>query len=107
MVREDPTPQNASGADRFDDALRIARAVNRAAEFGFFRPRCLAKSMALRRMLNADGIEGAEVRVGVQLTHGRFVAHAWVEYGGQVVGDDAASVAQYTPLTGLQVAEYD
>ncbi len=107
MVREDPGAEKAPGTDRSRDALRIALAVNRAAEFGLFRPRCLTKSMALRRMLNADGIEGAEVRVGVQLSHGRFVAHAWVEYAGQVVGDDPAAVAQYTPLTGLQVAEYE
>ena len=107
MVRDDPLAEMPPGTDRLDDASRIALAVNRAAAFGLFRPKCLARSIALRRMLNSAGIEGAQVRVGVQLTHGRFVAHAWVEYGGQVVGDDAHAVAQYTPLTGLQVAEYD
>jgi hypothetical protein len=107
MVRDDPSTERPAGSDRFADALRIALAVHRAADFGLFRPRCLAKSMALRRMLNAAGIEGAQVRVGVQLTQGRFVAHAWVEYAGQVVGDDPVAVARYAPLTGIQVAEYE
>jgi hypothetical protein len=107
MVRDDSSQEKPAGADRFDDALRIALAVNRAAEFGLFRPRCLAKSIALRRMLNSAGIDGAKVRVGVQLTRGRFVAHAWVEYGGKVVGDDPEAVARYTLLTGIQVAEYE
>lgn len=108
MVRdEQPQPITTSVTDRLDDARRIALAVNRAAAFGVFRPKCLVRSMALRRMLNDAGIEGALVRVGVQLTHGRFVAHAWVEYGGKVVGDDADSVARYVPLTGIQVADLE
>lgn len=93
--------------DRIDDARRIALAVNRAAEFGYFRPRCLVRSMALRTLLNAAGIEGAQVRVGVQLVHGRFIAHAWVEYGGQVIGDDPVSVGRFVPLTRVQVMELE
>jgi hypothetical protein len=96
-----------SSADRVDDARRIALAVTRAAEFGLFRPRCLVKSRALRKMLDEAGVQGAQVRVGVQLSHGRFLAHAWVEYGGQVVGDDSTVVAQYVPMTGIQVADLE
>lgn len=58
-------------------------------------------------MLDDANIEGAQVRVGVQLSQGRFLAHAWVEYSGQVVGDDPAMVAQYVPLTGIQVADLE
>jgi hypothetical protein len=105
MVRDAQRPAVAADqADRTVDARRIALAVNRAAAFGFFRPKCLVKSRALRRLLDDAGIDGAEVRVGVFLKDGRFLAHAWVEYHGEVVGDDPAFVANYVPMTGIQVA---
>ncbi|CAG0980165.1 hypothetical protein ARNL5_02407 [Anaerolineae bacterium] len=107
MVRDEPDRPDPPVLDRIEDARRVALAVNRAAAFGIFRPKCLVRSMALRRLLNAAGIEGAHVRVGVYLAHGQFIAHAWVEYAGQVVGDDPAFVARYVPMTGLQVAELE
>ena len=107
MVREETVPSAASPMTRIDDARRIALAVNRAAAFGLFRPKCLVKSRALRNLLDADGVEGAQVRVGVQLLNGRFRAHAWVEYGGEVVGDDPAAVARFVPMPGVQVAELE
>jgi hypothetical protein len=106
MVTEE-RPQASASNNRVEDARRIALAVNRAAEFGLFRPKCLVRSRALRKMLDERGIHGAEVRVGVQLSRGRFLAHAWVEYGGQVVGDDPAAVARFIPMTGIQVAELE
>jgi len=33
-------------------------------------------------------LDGAAVRVGVNMRGGRLHAHAWVEYGGDVLGDD-------------------
>jgi hypothetical protein len=108
MVRDEEAPKDAPVVlDRMEDAKRIALAVSRAAEFGFFRPRCLVRSMALRSMLNRAGIDGATVRVGVQLVNERFSAHAWVEYGGQIVGDNEASVGRFVPLTNLQVMEFE
>jgi hypothetical protein len=103
MVTDDVAPPPTGPLDRIEDARRIALAVNRAATYGLFRPLCLARSMALRRLLTEDGIEGASIRVGVQVRRGRFVAHAWVEYGGEVVGDDPATVSRYAPL-GVDVA---
>lgn len=104
LVRDEVAPRAASTAERGDDARRIALAVNRAARFGIFRPQCLVRSRALRLLLDRAGVVGAQVRVGVQLSDGRFLAHAWVEYGGQVVGDDPAYVARFNPMTDLQVA---
>ena len=105
MVRDTrPSVSIADHPDRTADARRIAQAVNRAAAYGWFRPKCLVKSRALRRMLDDEGIEGADVRVGVLLREEQFLAHAWVEYRGQVVGDDPAFVALYVPMTGIQVA---
>lgn len=107
MVREEAVPSLVSSMTRIDDARRIALAVNRAAAFGLFRPKCLVKSRALRNLLDADGVEGAQVRVGVQLLNGRFRAHAWVEYGGEVVGDDPEAVARFVPMPGVHVAELE
>lgn len=107
MVNDDVSVRGVPVPARIDDARRIALAVNRAAEFGFFRPRCLVKSRALRKMLDEDGLDGAEVRVGVLLARGRFLAHAWVEYGGQVVGDDPAKVARFAPMPGINVADLE
>lgn len=107
MVRDEPVATMTPAIDRVEDARRIALAVNRAATFGLFRPKCLVKSRALRKLLDEDGIVGATVRVGVQLTEGRFRAHAWVEYAGQVVGDDPAAVARFVPMPGLRVAELE
>ena len=107
LVRDEPAPISIPTTDRVDDARRIALAVNRAAEFGVFRPKCLVRSRALRQLLDQAGVLGAEVRVGVQLTEGRFLAHAWVEYGGQVLGDDPAYVARFNPMTDLQVASLE
>ena len=105
MVRDGDAPAASPDDGRADDARRIALAVNRAAAFGVFRPRCLVKSRALRKLLDREGITGARVLVGVQLANGQFRAHAWVEYQGQVVGDDPAVVAQFTPMPDLAVAE--
>ena len=107
MVRDETTDLQSPATNRANDARRIALAVNRAATFGLFRPKCLVKSRALRKLLDADGIEGAQVRVGVQLSNGRFRAHAWVEYGGEVVGDDPAAVAKFVPMPGIRVAELE
>lgn len=107
MVREEGIDVPVPSRPRVEDARRIALAVNRAANFGLFRPKCLVKSRALRKLLDADGVEGAQVRVGVQLSNGRFRAHAWVEYGGEVVGDDPAAVARFVPISGVRVAELE
>jgi len=100
-------PSSGATPDRRPEIRELAKALNRAATFGLFRPKCLVRSMGLRRMIDDAGIAGATVRVGVQVLRGRFIAHAWVEYDGEVMGDDPALVARYVPLSGLQVAEFE
>ena len=104
IVRQEAAPVATDSSDRVDVARRIALAVNRAAVYGVFRPKCLVRSRALRQLLEEEGVHGAHVRVGVMLSNGRFRAHAWVEYGGQVVGDDPVHVARFNPITGVEVA---
>ena len=95
-----------TAVDRTDDVRRLAIALRRAASFGLFRPLCLVRSLGLRLLLEDAGISGAVVRVGVKVVDGHFIAHAWVEYNGAVVGDDPDVVASYQPLRGIEVAEF-
>jgi len=84
-------------------AERLALAVGRAAKYGAFRPRCLVCAIATNRMLERRGIHGSRIRIGVRKQDGQFLAHAWVEYGGRVIGDNDAHVASFTELTDLRL----
>jgi hypothetical protein len=89
--------------DRMLEARRLALAMVRAARFGIFRPQCLARSLALSRMLTAHGITGGLIRVGVRRDDGEFLAHAWVELAGETLGDADEHVGSFVPLTNLDV----
>lgn len=84
------------------DAFRTARAVRRAANYGVIRPKCLVRAVALTRMLEKRGIYNSRIRVGVQQENGQFSAHAWVELGERVLGDDARHVATFARLLDVQ-----
>lgn len=45
---------------------------------------CLCRALALQRMLAKNGL-GSELRIGVEKNGGRFVAHAWLTRGDQVL----------------------
>lgn len=78
---------------------RIGLAVDRVARLGLGRPLCLVRSLAYQSLLEAEGIPGSRIAVGVRKRSGRFEAHAWVEWNGAVVGEEPAYVATFTPLT--------
>jgi hypothetical protein len=84
-------------------AQELALAVTRAAGYGLFRPQCLVRALALVRMLDARGLAGARVRVGVAKEGAAFSAHAWVEYGDLLLGDRPERVGAYVPLPGVEV----
>lgn len=82
---------------------RFAKAINRATRYGIFRPKCLTRAVALSRMLDAHGIGGHRIRIGVRRADGTFTAHAWVELGKWILGDSDSSVRSYVPLTEAHV----
>jgi hypothetical protein len=86
-------------------ARALARAVERAAAHGIFRPFCLTRAMAIRSLLEADGILGASIRVGVRRHEGEFQAHAWVLWAHEVLGDRADHVARFTEVDDLRVLQ--
>ena len=78
---------------------RVGLAVDRVARLGLGRPLCLVRSLAYQSLLEAEGIPGSSIAVGVRKRNGRFEAHAWVEWNGAVVGEDPSYVATFSPLT--------
>jgi len=84
---------------------KIALAVERAAEYGLFRPNCLVGAVALQRMVSARGFPGSSVRVGIRWRDGQFMAHAWVDYRGLVLGDRDWLVRKYEQLPDMEVKQ--
>lgn len=84
-------------------ASAAAVAIRRAAEHGVFRPRCLVRSMALTRMLDARGIRGSRIEIGVRGTGDEFAAHAWVELGGRVLGDVPQHAESFVQVATVRI----
>ena len=92
-----------SDSSRLPHARALALAVRRASAFGLIRPTCLVKSMALVSLLERDGLAGGRMRIGVRDRSGTVEAHAWVEYGEEVIGDFEDHVASFTELTDVRL----
>jgi hypothetical protein len=84
---------------------RLALAVERAAEYGLFRPTCLVRAVAVHRMLESHGFAGSRIRVGIQQKGGRFLAHAWVDYGGSVLADQEWRVKEFDEFTRMELTQ--
>lgn len=61
----------------------LSRAVNRR---WFIFGRCLARSLALARVLQQAGID-VELRFGQRVEAGAFSAHAWLEHDGMPINE--------------------
>jgi hypothetical protein len=90
-------------SDVWRNAFRAAVALRRVADHSLLKPKCLVRAVALSRMLEQRGIAGSRVRVGVQQQAGQFSAHAWVELGQRVLGDDAEHVRSFSELVDLKI----
>lgn len=107
-VRESSESTRSTSESRIDSrrverARKLSLAVDRACRWSPLRPRCLVRAVALQRLISSAGLEGGEVRIGVQRDPAGFVAHAWVDYGGTILGDAPESVSGYATLEGLDV----
>ncbi len=99
----DVTQHTSASEDQLARARALGKAMNRAAYHGLFRPQCLVRSVALQHMLDARGLHGSRVCVGVRMLRGRFDAHAWVEYHGSVIGDYDYHIARFVELSDVQM----
>lgn len=84
-------------------AREVARAVSRAATYGLFRPFCLVRALALRDLLQREGIHGTDIRIGVRRRGSEFTAHAWVRWGSEILGDEPGYVATFTEVDDIRV----
>lgn len=97
------SPPEQPGPAGLARATSIARAIDRVSRLGMSRPLCLARSIALHRMMERRGLHGSEVRVGVKAGAERLEAHAWVEWGGHVLGDLPENTGSYRRFDELVV----
>ncbi|MEO8880042.1 MAG: lasso peptide biosynthesis B2 protein [Gemmatimonadaceae bacterium] len=102
----DDTPATASNANVDPRPEQLALAVMRAAENGVFRPLCLVRSVALKRLLDRHGFDGSIVKIGVRMNRGRFAAHAWVAYNDQILGDQEWHVKSFAELDEVNVMDH-
>ena len=74
--------------------------VQSAARYSKLWTNCLKKSLVLCYLLRCQGI-AAQLQIGARLEQGQFLAHAWVEYQGFVMGDYQDVPQHYTRLDRL------
>ena len=101
-VRADDVVVSAADGDR---AAALARGIERAAAMTPLRPKCLVRAVALRRLLERNGLTGSVLRVGVRRNGATIEAHAWVTFGGMVIGDTPARTAQFRELDGIHAVQ--
>jgi hypothetical protein len=77
---------------------RIAWLVEGASRLLFLR--CLPRSLALMRVLSRRNV-ATTMRVGVQTVDGELLAHAWVEWQGRALNDDARSLQKFSVFDRL------
>lgn len=86
----------ADGAAAALAPAELARLVDAAA--ARLRVRCLARSLALWQLLRHRGTS-TEIRLGVsKLADGSLAAHAWLEFEGLPLNDNADVLERYAGL---------
>jgi hypothetical protein len=103
LVCGDSKPDTQATDCERDVAVRLANAVDRAGDYGIFRPRCLVRAVALVRLLREQGIQGSRIRIGVRWNGRGFLAHAWVEYGSLVLLDKIERTSSFSRLADMQL----
>ena len=80
--------------------LRQAWLVNVAANRFPAPMRCLARSLALARLLARRGV-ATDLKIGVRRETGQLEAHAWVEWQGQTLNDPGRPSGHYATLEAV------
>jgi hypothetical protein len=98
------------GAARMDASphRRIAvcvRSVERASVHSPWTGSCLTRSLSLMYLLARRGV-ATELKLGGRLHSGAFAAHAWVEYDGVALNDQAGQRHEYALLPQRRTAAW-
>lgn len=86
-------------------ARELELALDRAIRHGPMRPKCLARSVALHRLLRGAGVKGSRIRIGVRPDSAGLTAHAWVTLADRVLGDDPRFTGRFTEIADARMAE--
>lgn len=104
FAMEPGRPAADDDADLGDSALTRARTAARmvasAARNGPCTGTCLQQSIVLCWLLRLQGLKG-DLRVGVRRQEHRLEAHAWVEYLGVVLNDEADIRQRFAPFDAV------
>ena len=94
IVRTDWAVAQCSAQDQKHRVSRVTAAFQAARHFFPATDQCLARSIAMKRVLASQGCH-ADLVIGVALP---FSAHAWVQFGDEVLTDPLDLVEPYTPI---------
>lgn len=100
-VRRDQNAPSAN-AQLLGRARHVGQQVVQVGAHGVFRPKCLVRAVAIQRLLEREHIHGGAVHIGVRMVDDVFEAHAWVEYGGAVIGDREQHVRTFSELAKVE-----
>ena len=81
-------------------AWKTWQIMDKAARHHLYEMTCLRRSLVLQWLLLEEGFN-AELKIGVRKEEGALIAHAWVELGGEAVGDQPGIEQEYAPLVRL------
>lgn len=96
LARRRARPSGAALASRLVAARRLSWIVQTAAAYGPWPANCLQRSVVLWWYLQREGLNG-DLRIGVRRdAETRELAfHAWIEYQGVVLNDEASVRQRY------------
>jgi hypothetical protein len=81
-----------------DEIMRLAELVNIAARHHPLPATCLSRSLLLGWLLHRRGVI-TQLRLGARIADGKLDAHAWVEWAGVPVNDEADVALRYPALS--------
>jgi len=80
-----------------ETARRLGALVNTAARYSPWRPSCLVRSLVLVEQLRRRNMP-SNLCIGVRLSDGQLMAHAWVEQHGVPVNDSVDIANEFSPI---------
>ena len=80
---------------------RTAWLVQIAGRHHLYPMGCLRRTLALQWLLSRSGI-CADLRIGVERSEAGLVAHAWLEYQGQPIGQLEGIEGHFLPLAAVE-----
>jgi Transglutaminase-like superfamily len=104
--QSEPGPRSAQPAE-LNRAAELEQALHRAVRYGPLQPKCLARSVALHRLLQSAHIKGSRIHIGVRPEQEKLAAHAWVTLADQVLGDDPRFIRRFTEIAEARMTVFE